>query len=148
MLEAMGGRKFIMAIVIMIAGVVIELKSANGISVSMVGLLTALYATFSASNTLITNKQLKIEASGVSSLPESAGQINQAEPEASSSNIATESVAIDELRQQLIPIVNTIGNELVSLKEGQAAQMQAIGTIQQSASNIQKGISALISIRQ
>lgn len=142
MLEAMGGRKFIMALFIMGAGIVIEIKNPNGISVSMVGLLSAIYATFSASNTIITNKQAKTsdgapEVITVPSTPESG--------EAPVAPIANEEVS--QLRAQLIPIISTIGNELVAIKDGQLAHMQATSTMQQSVSNVQKGISAILSVR-
>lgn len=62
MMEAIGGRKFLMAIVMLIAGVAVELLGKNGLSVNMAGLMAALYTAFSASNALITNKQLASQA--------------------------------------------------------------------------------------
>lgn len=141
MLEQMGGRKFLMAVLCMAAGVAIELKAENGLSVNMLGLLTAIYATFSATNTIITNKQLKIEASeGGAEVPSPVVE----QPEAAAVAPNNE---LQELRTQLVPIVNLIGQELVSIKDAQKAQMEATGAIQQTVSNIQKAISALLSLR-
>jgi len=132
MLEAIGGRKFLMSLIIMIAGVIIELKGANGLSVNMAGLLAAILATFSASNTIITNKQLKVEAS---------------EGQPAGEPVVAPQASVDELKSQLIPIINTIGGELVSIKDNQAAQMQATGVMQQTVGNISKGVSALLSLK-
>jgi hypothetical protein len=152
MFESIGGRKFIMAVLCMLAGVAIELKAANGLSVNMLGLLTALYATFSATNTIITNKQLKVEAESAAEL------VTPVEPNKHTGSSAEEFFAkeasapaapnaeIAELRSQLIPVIQTIGNELVSIKDGQKAQIEAIGTMQQTVGNVQKGISALLSL--
>lgn len=59
-LDVMGGRKFLMAVVLIIAGVVIELYSKNGLSTNMAGMLAAIYATFSASNVIASNKALSV----------------------------------------------------------------------------------------
>ena len=61
-LDSFGGRKFLMAIMLMIAGVLIEIYSKNGLSTNMAGMLAAIYATFSASNVIASNKALNVES--------------------------------------------------------------------------------------
>lgn len=57
-LTLLGGRKMFLTLIAMFIGGAVEMYSANGMSASFAGLLAALIAAFSASNTLITNKQV------------------------------------------------------------------------------------------
>jgi hypothetical protein len=59
-LDSFGGRKFLMALVLIIAGVIIEIYSKNGLSTNMAGMLAAIYATFSATNVIASNKALGV----------------------------------------------------------------------------------------
>jgi hypothetical protein len=59
-LDNFGGRKFLMALILIIAGVIIEIYSKNGLSVNMAGMLAAIYATFSAGNVIASNKALGV----------------------------------------------------------------------------------------
>jgi hypothetical protein len=63
MLEQIGGRKFLMAIVLTIAGIIIEVFGKNGLSTNMAGMLAAIYATFSAGNVISSNKALSVNQS-------------------------------------------------------------------------------------
>jgi hypothetical protein len=57
-LDKFGGRKFLMGMLMLAVGGVIESLNPNGISANMVALIGAVYATFSASNAFVTGRQL------------------------------------------------------------------------------------------
>lgn len=63
-LQRLGGRKFLMAIVIMVVGALIELKTERGLSPTYAGLLGTLFATFSAANFGVSREHLKSRANG------------------------------------------------------------------------------------
>jgi hypothetical protein len=54
MFEKLGGRKFVMSLCLLIAGIAIELRSPTGMSTNMVGFMLGILATFSASNVVAT----------------------------------------------------------------------------------------------
>jgi hypothetical protein len=105
-LEAVGGRKFLMAIFIAIAGIVIEVYGKNGLSVNMAGLLATIYATFSASNTLITNKQVP--------------KVGEEEPSVG--------LKLDDLK----PAFNGIDQAYQALQSEQVKQAQIINVLQKA----------------
>lgn len=61
MFETLGGRKFVGLLILVIAGVVVELYSPKGLGAEMAGLLAALYATFSAANAVVSRKYADTE---------------------------------------------------------------------------------------
>ncbi len=54
--EAIGGRKFIMSLVLIAVGTLVELKTDRGVSASFAGLLVGILGAFSAANALTTIK--------------------------------------------------------------------------------------------
>lgn len=131
--DKLGGRKFLMALLCMGAGVAIEIKGPSGLSANMVALLGALYATFSASNAVITRKQLDTEAAATASIPAAPVATLDSAP------------AVEAIRQELVPVLNAMGQELGELKSNQLNQAQAMNALQTSLSTVQKGISFLLS---
>ena len=126
MLERIGGRKFIGFVILVAAGIVIELKTANGISVNLAGLLVGLYTIYAASNAVITNKSLGIEASTGS------------EPAAND----------PEMVKQIEGVLTQIGSALQQLQAGQVRNEQAIQTLQQATASVQKGVGAVLASRE
>jgi hypothetical protein len=80
MLDVIGGRKFLMAIILIAAGIVIEIYGKNGLSTNMASMLAGIYAIFSGSNALITNKQLAVEGSLATTEPPSLQALPPSEP--------------------------------------------------------------------
>lgn len=130
LLSKVGGRKFIIAGLITLAAAAAEIFGPKGLSTELAALLGTIYATFSASNALITKKQMETSAA--------------AEPQAALPPVDP----MPELIQRLGPPLDLIGKELISLKEGQAEQAKVLEVLQGSVSNIQKGIAVVISSRQ
>lgn len=54
--NALGGRKFIMSLILIGVGTVIELKTDRGVSTSFAGLLVGILSAFSVANTITTVK--------------------------------------------------------------------------------------------
>ena len=127
--KKLGGRKFVAALVCIVSGTLIEIYAANGLSVNMAGLIAAIYATFSASNTMITRKQLEGEHQPAPAAPP---------PQPSSQP------DMQQLASQLVPVLNQIGTALQELKDGQAAGLQANQVLQQGMSNLQKVAQVLL----
>lgn len=109
MMEAIGGRKFLMAILMLLAGVAIEIVGKNGLSVNMAGLMAALYTAFSASNAIITNKQL----STTTEQSEQPAQVG---------------LKIEDVK----PAFDAIDQAFVKMQQDQAQQAQVINTLQKA----------------
>lgn len=143
--DNLGGRKFIMGIVVMLIGAAIEVNSANGLSTEMAALITMVYATFSASNAIVTNKQLSIstsstatEAGASSASPEEP--VNPAPQETAPATPATPPAGYADTRliiEQFAPILNRVGAELEALKKSQELQAQNLNAVQ-------KGLAAVM----
>ncbi len=127
LLSKVGGRKFFIACLIALAAAAAEIFAPNGLSTELAALLGTIYATFSASNALITRKQLE-----TSPAPEAPAAIDP----------------MPELVQRLGPPLDLIGKELIGIKERQDEHAKALEVLQGSVSNIQKGIAVVISSRQ
>lgn len=112
-LDNMGGRKFLMAIVMLLVGAAIEVAGKNGLSVNMAGLMAALYTAFSASNALITNKQLAAQASS--------------EPEEDSSP-QPPTLSLDEAKQAF----GQIDQAFTKMQADQAQQAQMLNVLQKA----------------
>lgn len=121
--DKIGGRKFVMALVLIVAGALVDVLAPNGLSVNLMGLMTAVYAAFTASNAFVTNKHLESES--------------KAPTEGESGQPASE--AVQQLAQQLLPVVNNIGKALDDLYKQQSAQSESLA-------NQSKAISHVVSI--
>lgn len=60
--QAIGGRKFLLALVCIGVGTAIELETARGLSMNMAGLLAMILAAFNVSNVMATKDFLKNKA--------------------------------------------------------------------------------------
>ena len=117
--DKIGGRKFVMAVVLIVAGAIVDVTAEGGLSVNLLGLMTAIYATFSASNAIITNKQLTTES-------------ERAEP----SEPVKPNDDVKKLASELLPVVTNIGAALDDLFKQQAAQSDAISMQTQAVSKL------------
>jgi hypothetical protein len=134
--DKIGGRKATMAFIIIVAGVLVEVFSKNGLGTNMVALLSTIYGTFSISNTLITNAAAKL--TGAETTEEAST------PSPSEVNLEPVNQAIQANSAQLASILNQIGGELVKQQEVNQAIMQGLNSLQTSQSSVQKGMAALL----
>lgn len=58
MQKLLGGRKFVAFLIVLAAGIYLEINKAEGISTNMVGLMLGLVGTFSVANAAITAKHM------------------------------------------------------------------------------------------
>jgi hypothetical protein len=61
-MQALGGRKFLMAVVILIVGVAASILQPEAVTTELVALMLGVLATFSAGNALISNAHFKSKA--------------------------------------------------------------------------------------
>lgn len=122
----LGGRKFSMGIVLIVAGAAVDIMSPNGLSVNLLGLMTAIYAAFSASNSLVTVKQMAVDKA-------------KAEQEVVTSEPAPSVVPnqdVQKLASELLPVLQRVGEALDNLFKQQAAQSESISTQSQALGTI------------
>lgn len=117
--DKLGGRKFVMSIICLVAGVLIEIYSKNGLSANMVALIGALYATFTGANAFITGKSLSSEAA--------------TSPQDGSKEILAK---LEAQQQQLPSILNQIGMELAKQQEQSQIVQNSLLQIQKFLVNI------------
>lgn len=63
-MEKFGGRKFILTILLVVIGVLVDVFSAKGISQELVALFIGIMTVYGASNAAISMKALKVEGTG------------------------------------------------------------------------------------
>lgn len=61
--EKVGGRKFVLSLILILVGAAVELFTTRGITMAFAGLLGTILATFSATNMVITNKGIELKKS-------------------------------------------------------------------------------------
>jgi hypothetical protein len=140
MFDKMGGRKFIMGLIVMIIGLAIELKSDKGLSTEMAALMTMIYATFSASNAIVTNKELSVKTSNQEVLEEKWPPQQPVAEEPSPQPAPAPVQDVEEVKAQLMqlgPLLGQLGSELAQLKQNQSTQAQNLNSMQ-------KGLAALL----
>lgn len=92
-MEHLGGRKFVLTLILIAAGVLVDTFSSKGISQELVALFVGIMTVYGASNAAISMKALKVEGSG-----------SQAEPQA----VVDYSAPIAEVNQQLQQLGKTV----------------------------------------
>lgn len=126
--DKLGGRKFSMGIVLIVAGACVDVFSPNGLSVNLLGLMTAIYAAFSASNTLVTRKQMDVDKA-------TAEATTPADPiiDPNSEKALAE---LQQLSNNLLPVMTQIATALDNLFKQQAIQSESITTQSQALGKI------------
>jgi hypothetical protein len=136
MLDKLGGRKFLMALFVLGIGAFIDVRSEKGISTEMVALITAIYATFSASNAMLTSKELSVgslveKVSEVVNLP-AKDQTISVEEELAAPSPPPAGPSNEQLVQQMVPILNQISASLNQLDGQQKQQAVALNSTQKA----------------
>lgn len=132
MMDYLGGRKFVMGLIMVTAGVVIEIYGKNGLSTNMVALLGAVYATFNAANALVTSRTANAASQPVEPTEASSAPVVEAPPEATQASVEA----------KLVPIVQAIAAELGKINENQSRQERALQIVQEAQLATQKVILA------
>lgn len=128
MFESLGGRKFVMTVLIMAAGVAVEVHAPTGMSVTMAGFLASILATFSATNAIISTRSIKAD-----------GQ-------------KTETSTSTDSSPEAIAKMDTLLNNQILLNQGlsevlgrQETSDKALQTLQTSTASVQKTLVAFLS---
>lgn len=116
--EAIGGRKFIMSLVLIAVGTLVELKTDRGVSASFAGLLVGILGTFSAANAFVT----KTMGSETESSEEAA----------------------PDLTAHIAPIQSDINKISTEAKENAALMSQTLANIGTSVANQNKILAVLM----
>lgn len=130
-LETIGGRKFIGFVVLLAAGVLIEVYGKQGLTSTMAMYLGGLYAAFTTANAVTTTMAAKFG-------------LAQNEPAAASTPAQTNGEQVSST--EVAAVLNQIAAALQSIQQSQGANAQAVNILQQSTEGLQKAVGALISI--
>lgn len=112
MLEAMGGRKFLMVILMLGVGMGIEILGKNGLSTTMAGLIMGLYTAFSAANVVATVKAAKTEGQEE---PTPATPVDLSKTEAALSHLIERNAALEQAAQTMQTSQASIQKALATL---------------------------------
>lgn len=129
--EALGGRKFIGLLLLSLAGGLVEVYGKAGLSATMAGFLAGLYATYAATNAVLTHKEIDSAV---------------AEPTAVVTQVPNEET--QKLTEQIALTLGQINGALNSLNAGQSRSEQALNSLQQAVVPLQKAVGALLASRQ
>ncbi len=95
-LEKLGGRKFVLAILAVAVGTAVQILSPHGVNESFVALLVGITAAFGASNAFVSSKAINAEANEASGpdLSPIEAKIAEIEAQVAGANERTEQVAL------------------------------------------------------
>lgn len=125
MFEAIGGRKFIFGLLIIVGGALAELFGKNGLSANLVALMGTIYTIFSTANAITT---IKVPPGQPVTQP--TEEISVPSPMPQEENKSAPPVEVERLRADLIPILNQIGVEFNNLNQAVQVNQQSLNTIQ------------------
>lgn len=128
-LETIGGRKFIGFVVLLAAGVLIEVYGKQGLTATMAMYLGGLYAAFTTANAVTTSMAAKFSSQQSPEVPTAAATNSE---QVSSAEVAA--------------VLSQIATALQSIQQSQGANAQAVNILQQSTEGLQKAIGTLISV--
>ena len=111
-LESLGGRKFVLALFSLVAGLLTHALSPKGLSAEVVGLVVGVLGTFSVANTVATVKT-------------SGGQVAEEVAEAPVVAAAVEPASHTEQLNRIEETVNAIGKTALQTQQVLVNAMQA-----------------------
>lgn len=118
--DKIGGRKFIMALVVIIVAAIIDALGKNGLSTNMIAILGTVYATFSASNAFVTSKAQQLVAQPAE------------EPQTAAPPAQPQGPTVQDIMPGLTNALNTVGSELQAMKDQHTQTTQQLNTLQKA----------------
>lgn len=115
-LQKLGGRKFIMAIIAIGAGMYLEMMTPHGLSVNMTGLLVGLVGAFSAANYMATAKHFDFKAGGNDDNDSSEG-IKQLSNQVTDLTNLARSMADPQATQNLLQVLQNVNQALTQVQQ-------------------------------
>lgn len=129
MLEALGGRKFLLTIIIIAVGSAVHVLSPKGMSTELTALLIGAMTAYGASNAFVTSSAIS------AGLGEGAPAPEQQQPVAPPPPLDIE------------PWQTAVAETINSLQASVGSHSQAIAGLQQNALNTQKLVQAALQIK-
>lgn len=127
--DKIGGRKFVMAIVVIIVAALIDALGKNGLSTNMIAILGTVYATFSASNAFVTSKAQQLAAPTGEEPQQVPPPPPPAQPEAP---VQPQGPTVQDIMPGLTNALNTVGSEIQSMKDQHVQTTQQLNTLQKA----------------
>lgn len=125
-MEQLGGRKFVGFVILVLAGGLVDVFNPNGLSTTLAGMFAALYATFSAANTVLSTKGMQL-------------------PEAPAVAVGPSADELSAVTMQVEGVLRQIAVDTTNLKKSQSEMEQAVSTLQEASSIQQKALESLLS---
>ena len=133
-MEKLGGRKFVLTIISLIVGTVVEVYSKNGVSATFASLLAGLVATFGVANTVLSHK-------AIGAKPTEA--VEASEPEPTEEPEEEETVLVKDIPRISIDL-SPVYAKLDSIAEQQLKQGELLANVGLTAQNTNKLLAAAL----
>lgn len=118
MLEALGGRKFIMGLLVVIAGCAMQMYSPKGLTPELVALLLGVSGGFSVTNMLATKDALKFSSQTTPAAPVNEEPEEQEPAPVSNSDIHARLNKQDEVQQAILQSTANVQKLLAAALQG------------------------------
>lgn len=133
--QMVGGRKFLLTVVAMIGGALIDLGTAKGLSMPLATFLGAALAAFCASNYAVSKEYMRTEAQKKTStgggdsdkkLETILDKLGSIELELSMQASTTNNAQLTEIQELLVQLASTTGNTFKAAQATQATLQRAV----------------------
>lgn len=114
-LQKLGGRKFLMALIVIGAAIVLEIKTEKGLDTTMAGFLAAIVTAFGVTNYASTKEFIKGKKSGGSQEGVSE-KLTELSVKVDELTTAASSINNQDSVQQLISLLNSINQGIAEVK--------------------------------
>lgn len=115
-LQKLGGRKFIMAILAIGASMFLEMKTEKGLSTTMAGFLTAVVTTFGVANYAATKEFMKTKSKSSGSGVDVSEQIDNLAKKVDELTTAAMSINNQDSVNQLISLLTNLNQSIADVK--------------------------------
>lgn len=109
-LQKIGGRKFVMALIVIGAAMYLELHNPNGLSVNMAGFLATIVGAFSVMNHLTTSKYMDSKPAPINKVADISSQIDTLSQQIREANDPQIIAKLAELLQNILNGINEVKN--------------------------------------
>lgn len=129
MIEKIGGRKFVLTMIVIAVGTAVQILSPHGVTDAFVALLVGVSAAFGATNAIVSRKAIDLEMKQIE-----GSETVAAEP-------VTAQVDFTPVNGQLA----ALNSQIATLQEVSAIQAQALTGLQQGTVITQNLVKAILS---